>query len=95
MWLCVCVCVVRSGDGGRQDHQSEPVGHGGSGGVRPAEDAVVPADQRLHHLLLHLEPRLLRERQTQVAPRGQRSKSTRQLHRCLTYIQDLLMFHVI
>lgn len=56
---CDSVCSVHLGDSGRQDGQPKSVGHGGSGGVRPTKDAVLPTDQCLHHLLLHLEPRLL------------------------------------
>lgn len=64
------LCVLHSGDGGQQDRQPEPVGHGRAGGVRQIEDAILPPDQRLHHLLFHLKPCLIRKRQTQVASRG-------------------------
>lgn len=92
MCMCDSVCSVRSGDSGRQDGQPKSVGYGGSGGVWPTEDAVLPADQRLHHLLLHLEPCLLWECKAQVAPRGQRSKSSWQQE---TTILDSLVLEIM
>lgn len=77
------LCVLHSGDGGQQDRQPEPVGHGWAGGVRQIEDAVLPSDQRLHHLLFHLKPCLLRKRQTQVASRGRNTNHVYSTAGCL------------
>lgn len=50
--------------------EPEPVGHSGSGGVRPAAHALLPSDQRVHYLLFYRQPVIICQRPTQVVPGG-------------------------
>ena len=57
----------------RRAGQLGPLGHGRSGGLRPAAAFVLSADGRLPHLLLRRLALVLRQRLVKVGPGNQTS----------------------